>query len=169
MIVLFHTAVIVNYILFLMHGISITEALNNFTPQCEQFGGPLKYLTNWNVLLQSIYFAIALFNVIFGSDSKTAEMSSKVQKLRDFIFGSLALPIGGFVTISFWFIYLVNRNLIFPKELEQFFPPIVNHLMHTTPLLSQIFELLFIFHIQPKRLHGLRYHAKMIKPNADSL
>ena len=155
-IVVFHAAVISNYIIFLLHSNNVDSVLNKIRPERASFGGNLKFLTRWNVLLQAMYFMVAFVNDILGSESRTKEYSTAAQKLRDFMFSSLAFPTGVFVTVAFWSIYLVDRELIFPEELDEYFPPITNHMMHTTPLVSQIIELLLVFHVQPKRLYGLR-------------
>ena len=154
---LFHLAAILNYALFLLHSRKVDEALNAIIPERASFGGTLKYLTHWNVWLQFFYFIIAFVNDIFGTESKSKETSSMIQNIRDFLFSSIAFPIGSFVTMAFWGIYIVDRNLIFPPALDKWFPPITNHMMHTAPLVSQVIELLLTFHIQPKRIIGLRY------------
>lgn len=155
-IVIFHLAVIINYILFLLHSNNVNKALNEIIPNRASFGGPFKFLTHWNVWLQAIYFVIAFVNDIFGSESRTKEYSSVIQKIRDFMFSSVAFPTGVFVSFVFWSIYLVDRKFIFPEEMDKFFPPITNHMMHTIPLVSQTLELLLISHVQPRRLNGLR-------------
>ena len=157
---LFHLAVIINYALFLRHSRKVDEALNAKIPERASFGGTLKYLTHWNVLLQFAYFIIALTNDVFGSESKSKENSSIIQSVRDFLFSTIAFPVGSFVTIAFWGIYLVDRNLIFPPALDKWFPPITNHMMHTTPLVGQAMEILLSYHIQPKRITGLRYTSR---------
>ena len=83
---LFHLAVIINYALFLQHSRRVDEALNKKYPQRASFGGPLKYLTHWNVLLQFVYFIIAFINAIFGTQSRSKENSSIIQSVRDFFF-----------------------------------------------------------------------------------
>ena len=162
---LFHLVVIINYVIFILHSFNVDKILNPLIPERALFGGPLKFLTHWNVWLQAIYFIIALANDVFGTESRTKEHSSRIQKARDFVFSSVAFPTGSFVTIAFWSIYLVDRKLIFPVELDKYFPPITNHMMHTMPLVSQICEIMLIFHVQPKRVYGLRYNL-MIMINA---
>ena len=158
LIILFHAISILNYVLFLVHDYSIKEVLNELYPERVKFFGELKYLTHLNVWLQMIYFIIAFANDLFGSEStKVSEISSVFQTLRDFLFGTLTLPIGSLVTVGFWSVFLVDRELIFPVEYDQYFPPITNHMMHTAPLVAQVLELLFVCHIYPKRSRGLRY------------
>ena len=108
-------------------------------------------------MLQFAYFIIAFANDIFGTQARNKENSSRIQSVRDFLFSTIAFPVGSFVTIAFWGIYLVDRNLIFPPALDKWFPPITNHMMHTTPLVGQAMEILLSYHIQPKRITGLRY------------
>ena len=159
---LIHVAVIINYALFLRHSRKVDEALNAKIPERASFGGTLKYLTHWNVLLQFAYFIIAFANDIFGTQAKNKESSSHIQSVRDFLFSTIAFPVGSFVTIAFWGIYLVDRNLIFPPALDKWFPPITNHMMHTTPLVGQVFEILLAYHIHPKRIIGLRYSYEIL-------
>ena len=158
LIILFHAVSILNYVLFLVHAHNVRKTLHEVYPRFCQFFGELNHLTHLNVWIQLIYFTIAFVNDVFGLEStEVPELHSVFQKLRDFIFGSLALPIGSFVTISFWSLFLVDRNLIMPVEWDQYFPPITNHMMHTAPLVAQVLELLFVFHVYPKRSHGFRY------------
>ena len=84
-IVVFHVTVIVNYVLYLIHQSNVSEDLNLVYPDRARFGGSFKYLTNWNVWLQAMYFIIALANDIFGSEARTKERSSATQKIRDFM------------------------------------------------------------------------------------
>ena len=81
----------------------------------DTFGGIWKHLTNWNLHLQLVYFTIGLCNELFGSQKIPANIkqASKLQNLRDFLFSTLAFPVGSFITISFWTLYTIDRNLIF--------------------------------------------------------
>ena len=48
----------------------------------------------------------------------------------------------------------LNRDLVFPPDLDEVFPPITNHMMHTTPLPSQILELALVYHSYPAKKYG---------------
>ena len=48
-------------------------------------------------------------------------------RFRDYIFCSVSLPSSIFVTFLFWGLYAYNRELIFPRELEPYYPWWVNH------------------------------------------
>ena len=49
--------------------------------------------------------------------------------LKDFVFSTVGFPVGVFVSVSFWGLYAIDRDLVFPDELDQFFPPITNHMV----------------------------------------
>ena len=80
---------------------------------------------------------------------------SKVGNVRDFLFSTLAFPVGIFVTISFWLLYGIDRNLVFPPKLDEFYPLWANHMLHTTCTLSQLFEMTTSFHAYPSKAKGI--------------
>ena len=90
----------------------------------EKFGGHYKYLTFLNMILQCIFFSVSFL----------ANFSTSFVKTRDLIFSSAAFPIGIFSGCIFWSLFFVNRELVFPKWVDEFFPWWLNHLMHTTVL-----------------------------------
>ena len=152
--VLFHIVVILNYVVFLWYKDSIKDRMNELYPDREEFGGSWKFLTHWNIALQLIYFCLALLNDLFGTECRTKEQASHLQRSRDFLFSTLAFPIGIFVPIIFWILFHLNRDLVFPPDLDEVFPPITNHMMHTTPLPSQILELALVYHSYPAKKYG---------------
>ena len=117
----------------------------------------LPFLTYWNVLLQILYFSVCLCNEVFGSEvqPKDKESPSALQKIRDFLFSTLAFPVGIFVTISFWLIYGVDRNLIWPMFFDKFYPLFVNHMLHTTCTISQLIEMVTVYHAYPSTTKGV--------------
>ncbi|XP_045615514.1 androgen-induced gene 1 protein [Procambarus clarkii] len=118
-------------------------------------GGPFKYLTFWDMLLQFTYFTIAFLNDIVGSNTTSAKNRVTLQKVRDFLFSTVVFSVGSFVSISFWGLYNIDRNLIFPPVFDSWFPCWLNHNVHTTPLVGVLLELYFVPHIFPKRRAGL--------------
>jgi len=95
-------------------------------PGPKTFGGQWKFLTFWNLWIQFIYFTISFLSNLLGSKA------SKLQSVRDYMFATLAFPIGQFVGIVFWVLFHLDRELVFPKLLDQFFPNYINHMMHST-------------------------------------
>ena len=124
-----------------LNRIEMPEKLSGFR---NGFGGVAKYLTFLNMVLQFVFFVIALLaNFIKG-----------LQGVRDLIFASAAFPIGMFVGIIFWSIWAVDRELIIPKVLDEYFPAILNHAMHTTVLPLQLGQLLLVKHNFPSKTVG---------------
>ncbi|XP_068706823.1 androgen-induced gene 1 protein-like [Montipora foliosa] len=121
-------------------------------PSHRVYGGKFKFLTFLNVLVQLAYFTIAvmadILTLIKGQDNRLI-------KLRDVLFASLAFPLSAFVAAIFWGIYMVDRNLIFPKQLDKIIPPWLNHLLHTWCAVAVIMEGAFIKHKYPRNRVGL--------------
>ena len=92
----------------------------------DKFGGPWKYLTFWNLWFQAVYFLICFVNDLRGripSEKKCAcKMSrtkealinsgSKLVRAEDYIYCTVAFPIGMFVGIIFWTLYAIDRELV---------------------------------------------------------
>ena len=124
-----------------VYKIDLPEEL--WSPTRNQFG-VWKYLTFLNMLLQFNFFTIALLS----------NFVKQLRPARDLIFASAAFPIGMFVGIIFWSIWAVDRELIFPKILDDYFPAILNHCMHTTVIPLQLGQLYLVKHNFPSRSKG---------------
>ena len=59
-----------------------------------------------------------------------------------------------FVTSTFWGLWHINRELIFPKALDSFFPNWLNHNIHTTPGIGVLVEMFFTRHEHPSQRKG---------------
>ncbi|XP_049949195.1 androgen-dependent TFPI-regulating protein-like isoform X3 [Schistocerca serialis cubense] len=53
------------------------------------------------------------------------------------------------VTLAFWTIYSIDRELIMPKALDAFLPLWVNHALHTNITVAAFTEMLITFHWYP--------------------
>lgn len=115
------------------------------------FAGKLKYLTQIcfvsgtffqlvsfhlirkHILLQdllTIYYWIALACDLFHKKVDThltAQTRGKLKITRDYLFNVVLFPVALLVVIVFWILYNINRDLIFPKHLDEYIPPWVNH------------------------------------------
>ena len=119
------------------------------------YAGPWKYLTFLNLWLQCIYFTISLLNSLIGTEGRTRASSGYLQKLRDYLFASLAFPIGVFVALMFWSLYFIDRRLIFPAKYDAYISEGMNHMLHTIVLPLQLIELVAVFHVYPRRRIGM--------------
>ncbi|KAI0210376.1 Androgen-dependent TFPI-regulating protein [Lamellibrachia satsuma] len=117
-----------------------------------------KFLTFWSEVLQTLYFGISLLNDLFGSNLKPHDNLKKrsvLQRIRDNFVACIVWPVGTFVVITFWGIYAVDRELVFPKALDAIIPTWLNHIMHSTVLLFLLTDKLLVYHHYPSDLLGL--------------
>ncbi|KAG0444852.1 hypothetical protein HPB47_013313, partial [Ixodes persulcatus] len=70
----------------------------------------------------------AMFMLFCIIDFAPLREKRKLQKFRDHTFLSLSLPTCIFVSTFFWGLYIFDRELIFPKQLELYYPAWLNHL-----------------------------------------
>lgn len=127
-----------------------------------RWGGKFKYLTFLDVVLQAIYHTVALLNDLFGDNTVTVAPKSLLRQLRDYFFATFAFPIAHNVAISFWVIYLWDRELIFPAALDAIFPSWLNHVVHTNVALLAIMDLFTCFRRYPSRLAGVTGNASFM-------
>ncbi|XP_036067177.1 androgen-dependent TFPI-regulating protein [Oryzias melastigma] len=115
------------------------------------YGGPWKYLTFLNLLLQMTLFGLAAVNDL--QPGKQTE--STLKKCNDFLFSVFGFPVGMFVVLLFWTIFAYDRELVYPASIDSFFPPWINHAMHTFVLPISLGEVLVQPHAYPQRKHAL--------------
>ncbi|XP_030384348.1 androgen-induced gene 1 protein [Scaptodrosophila lebanonensis] len=120
-----------------------------------RWGGKFKYLTFLDVIIQAIYHTLALLNDLFGDNTLNTASKSKLRIIRDYIFAAFAFPVAHNVCISFWVIYIWDRELIFPTALDAIFPSWLNHVVHTNVALLAIMDLFTCFRRYPSRLAGI--------------
>ncbi|XP_030012135.1 androgen-dependent TFPI-regulating protein [Sphaeramia orbicularis] len=115
------------------------------------YGGPWKYLTFLNLLLQMAFFGLAAVNDL--QPGKTC--GSSLNRWKDRLFAVFAFPVGMFVVVLFWSIFAYDRELVYPASIDAFFPPWMNHAMHTFVLPVLLGEVLVQPHIYPNIKHAL--------------
>uniref|UniRef100_A0A0F7ZB86 Androgen-induced gene 1 protein n=1 Tax=Crotalus adamanteus TaxID=8729 RepID=A0A0F7ZB86_CROAD len=130
-------------------------------PAHQTYGGSWKFLTFINLVVQAIFFGICVLTDLSslltkGNDNQEQERQlRKLISLRDWMMAVLAFPIGVFVVLMFWSIYIYDRELVYPKLLDNFIPTWLNHGMHTTVLPFILIEMRTTHHEYPSRIHGL--------------
>ncbi|XP_063773557.1 androgen-induced gene 1 protein isoform X2 [Pseudophryne corroboree] len=109
-------------------------------PAHHTYGGSWKFLTF----------------IDLGSDNQEQERQlKKLISLRDWMMAVLAFPVGVFVVTMFWSLYMYDRELVYPKLLDNFIPPWLNHGMHTTVLPFILIEMRTTHHQYPSRNSGI--------------
>ncbi|RDD38397.1 Androgen-induced gene 1 protein [Trichoplax sp. H2] len=122
-------------------------------PIAKGYGGLYKFLTSWNLHLQTLYYYYALLATMYVLISKAER--SILLTIRDYIFGALVFPIGMYVGVIFWAMYNFDREVIYPRSLDQYVPVVINHVWHTAVLVFPIIESLLVRHDKfPSRSKG---------------
>ncbi|XP_016517610.1 androgen-induced gene 1 protein isoform X1 [Poecilia formosa] len=112
-------------------------------------------------VIQAVFFGLCVLIDVSslltkGADSREQERQlKKLIGLRDWMMAVLAFPVGAFVVFTFWTLYLYDRELVYPKLLDNFIPQWLNHGMHTTVLPFIIIEMRTTHHSYPRRSWGL--------------
>ncbi|KAJ7419163.1 hypothetical protein WISP_55458 [Willisornis vidua] len=84
-------------------------------------------------VIQAVFFGICVLTDLSslltrGNDSQEQERQlKKLISLRDWMMAVLAFPVGVFVVTMFWSIYIYDRELVYPKLLDNFIPAWLNH------------------------------------------
>nr|XP_022910454.1 androgen-induced gene 1 protein-like [Onthophagus taurus] len=110
----------------------------------ENRNNSLKYLTIWNVILQCIYCFASIVNCILSlnhQDKFYKKLSQRLSKMLKLVNISLISPIGLLVVSIFWMVYTIDRELVYPKKIDQVFPTIMNHAAHSFVIFLPIFEI----------------------------
>ncbi|XP_039725673.1 androgen-induced gene 1 protein isoform X3 [Pteropus medius] len=102
-------------------------------PSHQTYGGSWKFLTFINLVIQAVFFGICVLTDLSslltrGSGNQEQERQlKKLISLRDWMLAVLAFPVGFFVVAVFWIIYAYDREMIYPKLLDNFIPGWLNH------------------------------------------
>ncbi|XP_027203557.2 androgen-induced gene 1 protein-like [Dermatophagoides pteronyssinus] len=143
---------IIRFAAFLLYGYSVFYRQKNETLPPHLRNRPFgkwKFLTYWDLLLQFGFFGLALI----GSFRWTPKSFGR---LVDFVFYSLAFPVAMFVAISFWSLWSIDRELVFPKAYDPYYPYWLHQTSHTLVALLVLVELIFANRNPPsKQAHGL--------------
>ncbi|XP_075059336.1 androgen-induced gene 1 protein isoform X3 [Mixophyes fleayi] len=120
-------AILLSYLSVLCHYKAIEM------PAHQTYGGSWKFLTFIDLVIQAVFFGICVLSDLSclltkGSDNQEQERQlKKLISLRDWMMAVLAFPVGVFVVTMFWGLYIYDRELVYPKLLDNFIPPWLNH------------------------------------------
>ncbi|XP_076282378.1 androgen-induced gene 1 protein isoform X2 [Lasioglossum baleicum] len=149
-----HTSMFLTYVFSLFKAFHLEFPRQNATVT-DFDPGMLKFMTIWNLILQAIFFLICMLNDWFGTNAVNPKKPPLIRKFKDFLHASLGFPIATFVTIVFWSLMFIDRELVFPKVLDPYFPWWLNHLMHTMVFISTLIEMIMAPRQYPRRLVGV--------------
>lgn len=73
--------------------------------------------------MQAVYYTICLINDLIGTNEVLPRKQlPTIRKVKDYMFAALALPVALNVGSTFWSLMAVDRELVFPKAFDAFFP-----------------------------------------------
>lgn len=151
---IFHTSMVLTYAFTLYKTFNLDlPRLHATVPSFDP--GMLKFITIWNVILQTIFFLICMLNDWFGTNAVNPKKPPLIRKFKDFLHASLGFPVAMFVSLVFWSLMFIDRELVFPKVLDAHFPWWLNHLLHTMVLISTLMEMVMAPRQYPRRLTSL--------------
>uniref|UniRef100_A0A1B6CZW9 Androgen-dependent TFPI-regulating protein n=1 Tax=Clastoptera arizonana TaxID=38151 RepID=A0A1B6CZW9_9HEMI len=110
----------------------------------------LRFFTNWTFTLLTLYILLCVFEDIVLLMRGAESFKSKLKKVKNFMFTVVVAPMTVFVSVVFWGLWSLDRELIFPKEIDPVLPPWVNHSLHTTTSVIVFIEMLITPHQYPK-------------------
>lgn len=152
---IFHIVATSNFAFGIYYDCWVLEMPEHYVKSTNPFAGRWKYLTFWNMVLQLVYFSHCLLNDFYGTSSLVKRERAYLQKLRDYLFGALAFPLALFVSITFWGLWAVDREIIFPSALDAFFPSWLNHILHSSIAVFATLEMFLVPKMYPSRGSGL--------------
>lgn len=83
-------------------------------------------------------------------------MANSIRKLRNYVFATWALPLAFETTLMYWAMTSIDRELVFPKALDEFFPRWLDLILHTNISIFILLELVLVKHVYPKRSRAIR-------------
>uniref|UniRef100_A0A915KDI2 Androgen-induced gene 1 protein n=1 Tax=Romanomermis culicivorax TaxID=13658 RepID=A0A915KDI2_ROMCU len=130
----------------------------------------LKFLTILNMVLQTGYFGLCTLRALIDRCQETPKRgphrahpelptyypTTKLHVFCDRLYALAVFPLGMIVCIVFWSLYAVDREMIFPKELDAFIPRWMNHVLHTAPVPFILVDTMLVCHKYPSAWEGFR-------------
>ncbi|RUS88993.1 hypothetical protein EGW08_003240 [Elysia chlorotica] len=111
----------------------------------------LYYLTYWNACLQTIYYGLCVVRNLTSDRRRGAQLG----RWRDNMHACVAFPVGMFVVVTFWALFAVDRELVFPKALDNLVPFWLNHMLHTAVCPFLLLDKYLVHHQYPARHKGI--------------
>ncbi|XP_066254890.1 androgen-dependent TFPI-regulating protein-like [Euwallacea similis] len=104
------------------------------------------FFTNWNMMLQTLYFSLAMLHDCLPQLSPLGRL---ISRCKGFLFASLVFPCSVFVSAMFWGVYSINREWVLPEVCDEYIPQWLNHSLHTNVLIFLVMEVLIANQLLP--------------------
>ncbi|XP_028131296.1 androgen-dependent TFPI-regulating protein isoform X2 [Diabrotica virgifera virgifera] len=100
------------------------------------------FFTLWNFIFQLVFMIVAIMDEAAKLMKLPISTQNKLSKTRAVMFNTVLFPSTLVVVSIFWTLWHIDRELVFPKVLDLFFPQWLNHMLHTFILLPVIIEIM---------------------------
>lgn len=117
----------------------------------QHYGGDWVYLTHWNSVIQITYYIANRLVITF---LKSDYLIKLYNRLKHIAFACIIFPLGNFVSIMFWTLYLISPSLVIDSSVIYNETPWFNHMKHSFVCIWVTFELLIVNHKYPSSLLG---------------
>ncbi|XP_030383642.1 androgen-induced gene 1 protein isoform X2 [Scaptodrosophila lebanonensis] len=121
----------------------------------EALSQKVRFLSYWSLIIQALYYVVSLVNDFVGTNELAPKNAPTIRKFKDYLMATLAFPVALNVGVTFWTLYAIDRELVFPKVLDPVFPSWLNHVLHTNIMVFIVLELFTSYRAYPKRSKGL--------------
>jgi len=108
-----------------------------------------RFLTNWTYTVQMVYFFLCVIAHLLSVVPFLKKIKEKVDSLSNHIFTTIATPVALMVSIVFWAVFAIDRELIYPKGLDKIIPIWINHSIHTFNSALAIIDMYLVHHSYP--------------------
>jgi len=105
------------------------------------------FLTHWTIWIQLFYYFFGFWALVFRS--------SRLINFMDTLRSGLVFPLCTFACATFWIIFSIDRELIYPSYYDELVPAYQNHLWHTLPAILQACDLFLFKHSIPSMMKNL--------------
>ncbi|XP_066147071.1 androgen-dependent TFPI-regulating protein-like [Euwallacea fornicatus] len=102
------------------------------------------FFTLWTFILQCMFLTVGIVDEVLKLINFST-IQSYTEKIRHFLFSSLVFPNSLLVISVFWSIWFVDRELIFPRVIDEFYPQWLNHTLHTFIIIPLMIEVVARF------------------------
>ncbi|XP_072390422.1 androgen-dependent TFPI-regulating protein-like [Diabrotica undecimpunctata] len=115
------------------------------------------FFTLWNFIFQIVFMVVAIMDEAAKLKNLPIPTQKKLSKTRAVMFNTVLFPSTLVVVSIFWTLWHIDRELVFPKVLDLFFPQWLNHMLHTFILLPVIIEIML-----PKKYNFVKFEKAAI-------
>lgn len=95
---------------------------------------------------QAVYFTLCIVTDFIGANECHPKQPSAIRKFKDYVFAAFAFPLALIVATTFWILYAIDRELILPKYMDEFFPVWVRLYISMAFCDTRICQLVLLFY-----------------------